>query len=305
MMERLTEGTMATLPAFTQPAMRHVGDYLALTKPRVNMLIVFCAFIGMLLAPSERMTLGLVLASTLGIALVAGAAAALNCLIEQKIDSIMARTRARPLPRGALSSRATLVWSAGLCLAGMAILYFGVNALTAWLTLATFIGYAVIYTVILKPLTPQNIVIGGLSGAMPPVLGWAAMTGEVSGQAWLLTLIIFVWTPPHFWALALYRTREYAAAGVPMLPVTHGSQFTRLHIFLYTWLLTAVTVMPFIIGMSGWIYLVVAIVLDGIFLAYTWLLWKDYSDLAAKKTFKYSITYLSVLFAALLVDHYL
>ncbi len=299
------EGTMATIPAFAQPAMRHVGEYLALTKPRVNTLIVFCAFIGMLLAPSERMTLGLVLAATLGIALVAGAAAALNCLIEQKIDSIMARTRARPLPRGALTGRATLIWSALLCLAGVAILYYQVNALTAWLTLATFIGYAVIYTVILKPLTPQNIVIGGLSGAMPPLLGWAAMTGEVSGQAWLLTLIIFVWTPPHFWALALYRTREYAAAGVPMLPVTHGSQFTRLHIFLYTWLLTAVTIMPFIIGMSGWLYLAVAVILDGIFLAYTWLLWRDYSDLAAKKTFKYSITYLSVLFTALLIDHYL
>ncbi len=296
---------MATISAFTQPAMRHVGEYLALTKPRVNTLIVFCAFIGMLLAPSERMTLGLVLAATLGIALVAGAAAALNCLIEQKIDSIMARTRARPLPRGALTGQATLIWSALLCLAGTALLYYRVNALTAWLTLATFIGYAVIYTVILKPLTPQNIVIGGLSGAMPPVLGWAAMAGEVSGQAWLLTLIIFVWTPPHFWALALYRTREYAAAGVPMLPVTHGSKFTRLHIFLYTWLLTAVTIMPFIVGMSGWLYLAVAVILDGIFLAYAWLLWRDYSDLAAKKTFKYSITYLSVLFTALLIDHYL
>ena len=299
------EGYMATFFTSAQPAMRHVGEYLALTKPRVNMLIVFCAFIGMLLAPSEKMTLGLVLAATLGIALVAGAAAALNCLIEQKIDSIMARTRARPLPRGALSSSATLIWSAGLCLAGMAILYYEVNALTAWLTLATFIGYAIIYTIILKPLTPQNIVIGGLSGAMPPVLGWAAMTGAVSAEAWLLTLIIFVWTPPHFWALALYRTREYAAAGVPMLPVTHGSQFTRLHIFLYTWLLTAVTIMPFIIRMSGWFYLVVAVVLDGIFLAYTWLLWRDYSDVAAKKTFRYSIFYLSILFLALLIDHFL
>lgn len=296
---------MTTIFTSAQPAIRHVGEYLALTKPRVNMLIVFCAFIGMLLAPSERMTLGLVLASTLGIALVAGAAAALNCLIEQKIDSMMARTRARPLPRGVLSGRATLIWSAVLCLAGMSILYFWVNALTAWLTLATFIGYAIIYTVILKPLTPQNIVIGGLSGAMPPALGWAAMTGEVSGQAWLLALIIFVWTPPHFWALALYRTREYAAAGVPMLPVTHGSQFTRLHIFLYTWLLTAVTIMPFIIGMSGWPYLAVAVVLDGIFLAYAWLLWRDYSDRAAKKTFRYSIFYLSILFLALLIDHYL
>lgn len=285
--------------------MRQLNEYLALTKPRVVTLIVFCAFIGMLLAPSEQMTPALVAAATLGIALVAGAAAAINCLIEQKIDGIMARTRARPLPRGALSGSATLIWSAGLCLTGMAILYFGVNALTAWLTLATFIGYAVIYTVILKPLTPQNIVIGGLSGAMPPVLGWAAMTGEVSGQAWLLALIIFVWTPPHFWALALYRTREYAAAGVPMLPVTHGPKFTGLHILLYTWLLTAVTMLPFVIRMSGWFYLAAALVLDAIFLAYAWLLWRDYSDRAAQKTFKYSIFYLSALFSALLIDHYL
>lgn len=288
-----------------QPAMHQVSEYIALTKPRVITLVVFCAFIGMLLAPSGRMTPGLVAAATLGITLVAAAAAALNCLIEQKIDSIMARTRARPLPRGALSGRATLIWSSGLCLAGMAILYYGVNALTAWLTLATFIGYAIIYTVILKPLTPQNIVIGGLAGAMPPVLGWAAMTGDVSGQAWLLALIIFVWTPPHFWALALYRSREYAKAGVPMLPVTHGSKFTRLHILLYTWLLTAVTLMPFVIRMSGWLYLVPTLVLDGIFLVYAWLLWQNYSDRVAQKTFRYSIFYLSALFSVLLIDHYL
>ena len=288
-----------------QPAMHQVGEYIALTKPRVIMLVVFCAFIGMLLAPSERASPGLVAAATLGITLVAAAAAALNCLIEQKIDAVMARTRARPLPRGALSGRDTLIWSSGLCLAGMAILYYGVNALTAWLTLATFIGYALIYTVILKPLTPQNIVIGGLAGAMPPVLGWAAMTGEVSGQAWLLALIIYVWTPPHFWSLALYRSREYAAAGVPMLPVTHGAKFTRLHIFLYTWLLTAVTLMPFAIRMSGWLYLAPTLVLDGIFLTYAWLLWQNYSDRLARQTFRYSIFYLSALFSFLLIDHYL
>jgi len=291
--------------AFARPAMKQAGEYVALTKPRVIMLIVFCAFIGMLLAPAERLSFPTVLAATIGIALVAGAAAALNCLIEQKIDAIMARTRARPLPRGALSGRATLIWSAGLCATGLGMLLWWVNPLTAWLTLATFLGYAIIYTVILKPLTPQNIVIGGLSGAMPPVLGWAAITGNVSGEAWLLALIIFVWTPPHFWALALYRTREYAAAGVPMLPVTHGSQFTRLHIFLYTWLLTAVTLMPFVIRMSGWLYLAVAVVLDCIFLAYTWLLLKEYSDQVARKTFRYSIFYLSALFSALLLDHYL
>jgi protoheme IX farnesyltransferase len=284
---------------------RQAGDFLALTKPRVVALIVFCAFIGMLLAPGSLAMPGVLAAATVGIALVAGAAAALNCLIEQNIDRKMARTRARPLPRGALTARATLLWSLALCGLGLAVLLYWVNPLTAWLTLATFVGYAIVYTVVLKPLTPQNIVIGGLSGAMPPALGWAAVANEVPGQAWLLVLIIYAWTPPHFWALALYRTREYAAAGVPMLPVTHGSQFTRLHIFLYTWLLTAVTLMPFIIGMSGWVYLAVALVLDALFLAYAWLLWQEYSDLAARKTFRYSIFYLSALFSALLGDHFL
>jgi len=284
---------------------QQAGNFLALTKPRVVSLIVFCAFIGMLLAPGSLAMPGVLAAATLGIALVAGAAAALNCLIEQNIDRKMARTHARPLPRGAISAGATLVWSLALCSLGLAILLYWVNPLTAWLTLATFLGYALIYTVVLKPLTPQNIVIGGLSGAMPPALGWAAVANDVPGQAWLLVLIIFAWTPPHFWALALYRTREYAAAGIPMLPVTHGSKFTRLHIFLYTWLLTAVTLMPFIIRMSGWLYLLVALVLDAVFLAYTWLLWQEYSDAAARKTFRYSIFYLSVLFSALLIDHYL
>ena len=284
---------------------RQAGDFLALTKPRVVSLIVFCAFIGMLLAPGGLGMPGVLAAATLGIALVAGAAAALNCLIEQNIDRLMARTRARPLPRGAIGTGATLVWSLALCGLGLAVLLYWVNPLTAWLTLATFIGCSIIYTVILKPLTPQNIVIGGLSGAMPPALGWAAVANDVPGQAWLLVLIIYAWTPPHFWALALYRTREYAAAGIPMLPVTHGSEFTRLHIFLYTWLLTAVTLMPFIIGMSSWLYLMVALVLDALFLAYAWLLWKEYSDLAARKTFRYSIFYLSALFSALLIDHFL
>ena len=284
---------------------RQAGDFFALTKPRVVSLIVFCAFIGMLLAPGGLDRPGVLVAATLGIALVAGAAAALNCLIEQNIDRLMARTRARPLPRGAISAGATLAWSLALCSTGLAILLYWVNPLTAWLTLATFVGYAIIYTVVLKPLTPQNIVIGGLSGAMPPALGWAAVANDVPGEAWLLVLIIYAWTPPHFWALALYRMREYAAAGIPMLPVTHGSQFTRLHIFLYTWLLTAVTLMPFIIGMGGWIYLSAALVLDALFLTYAWLLWQEYSDVAARKTFRYSIFYLSALFSALLVDHFL
>lgn len=297
--------TMNSPNTVTNALRQQAGDFLALTKPRVVSLIVFCALIGMLLAPAGLDRPGVLVAATLGIALVAGAAAALNCLIEQNIDRLMARTRARPLPRGSISAAATLAWSLALCGCGLAMLLYWVNPLTAWLTLATFVGYSIIYTVILKPLTPQNIVIGGLSGAMPPALGWAAVANDLPAQAWLLVLIIYAWTPPHFWALALYRTREYAAAGIPMLPVTHGSKFTRLHIYLYTWLLTAVTLMPFIIGMSGWLYLLIALALDALFLAYAWLLWKEYSDVAARKTFRYSIFYLSALFSALLIDHFL
>ena len=282
-----------------------VSDYLTLTKPRVISLIVFCALIGMLLAPSENLTFWRVFAATIGIGLVSAAAAAFNCLVELKIDQRMARTRSRPTVRGAISVRAALGWSSILGALGMAILLAWVNVLTAVLTLATFVGYAIIYTLFLKPRTPQNIVIGGLSGAMPPALGWAAITNSVPAEAWVLVLIIFIWTPPHFWALALYRTEEYAAAGVPMLPVTHGPEFTRLHVFLYTILLTAVTLMPFIIGMSGVFYLISALLLDGIFLVYSWKIWRNYSDLLAKKTFRFSIIYLSVLFAALLIDHYI
>jgi heme o synthase len=281
------------------------AEYVTLTKPRVVSLIVFCAVIGMLLAPGGADSIGVMLAATLGIALVAGAAAAFNCLVEQEIDRRMARTRARPTARGAIGTGATLLWSSLLCAAGMALLFWGVNALTAWLTLATFVGYSIIYTVILKPLTPQNIVIGGLSGAMPPALGWAAVANDVPAEAWLLVLIIFVWTPPHFWALALYRAKDYAAAGLPMLPVTHGSQFTRLQILLYTILLAAVTLLPFVIRMSGWIYLAAAVVLNAVFLAYAWRIWRNYSDRLAQKTFRYSIFYLSALFAALLLDRYL
>lgn len=282
-----------------------IGDYLALTKPRVVSLIVFCAFIGMLLAPSEDLTIARVVAATIGIALVAGAAAAFNCLVEQHIDQRMARTRARPTARGVISRRAALLWSLFLGSLGLIVLMTWVNMLTAALTLATFVGYSVIYTLILKPRTPQNIVIGGLSGAMPPALGWAAIANDVPAQAWLLVLIIYVWTPPHFWALALYRTKEYASAGVPMLPVTHGPEFTRLHIFLYTILLSTVTLMPFIIRMSGWPYLISALILNTVFLGYAWLIWRDYSDRAAQRTFRYSIFYLSALFAALLVDHFI
>jgi heme o synthase len=280
-------------------------QFLQLTKPRVVSLIVFTAVIGMFLAvPSGLPPVALTLAATLGIALVAGSAAAINCLVEQKVDAVMARTRGRPLPRGTLTSNQTLLFAAIIGAIGMWLLYQGVNALTMWLTLATFIGYAVIYTILLKPATPQNIVIGGASGAMPPVLGWAAMTGEVSHDALILFLIIFAWTPPHFWALALYRKPEYAKAGVPMLPVTHGDQYTRLHVLLYTVILSAITLLPFATRMSGWIYLASILLLNGVFIYYAVRIYVCYSDALARKTFTYSIVYLSLLFAALLADHY-
>jgi protoheme IX farnesyltransferase len=281
--------------------------FYALTKPRVVSLIVFCAVIGMLLAvpAGSWIPARLLLAATVGIALVAGAAAAVNCLVEQRIDALMARTRARPLPRGALSSIETLVFAGVVGGTGLWLLYNLVNPLTMWLTLGTFVGYAVIYTVVLKPLTPQNIVIGGASGAMPPVLGWAAVTGEVAPDALLLFLIIFAWTPPHFWSLALYRAEEYARAGLPMLPVTHGRKYTQLHVLLYTLILVACSLMPFVSGMSGWLYLTAALILGGFFIAYAVRIYVDYSDALARRTFRYSILYLAALFAALLVDHYL
>jgi protoheme IX farnesyltransferase len=271
----------------------------------VVQLIVFCAVIGMLLAEPGLPDLQRVLFATIGIWLVAAAAAAFNCVVEQRIDAKMARTAWRPTAKGELTNAQTLVFSALLCAAGSALLYWGVNPLTMGLTFATFVGYAVVYTVVLKPLTPQNIVIGGASGAMPPLLGWVAVRGEVGAEALLLVLIIFLWTPPHFWALALYRTEDYARAGLPMLPVTHGSEFTRLQVFLYTLVLFAATLLPFIYGMSGLIYLVAAVVLGGIFILHAWQLWRDYSDLLARQTFRFSIWHLSLLFAALLLDHYL
>lgn len=279
-------------------------QFWLLTKPRVVSLIVFTAVIGMFLATPGMVPLNILLAATIGIALVAGAAAAVNCLIEQKLDALMARTRARPLPQGEVTSPQTLLFASVVGGTGLVLLNTWVNPLTMWLTLGTFVGYAVIYTVILKPRTPQNIVIGGASGAMPPVLGWAAVTGDVSADALLLFLIIFTWTPPHFWALALYRKNEYAKAGMPMLPVTHGEEFTQLHVMLYTVILTAATMLPVATGMGGVIYLVSALILDGVFLYYAYLIWKHYTDAIAKRTFAYSILYLSLLFAALLVDHY-
>ncbi|MGA0610372.1 heme o synthase [Caldimonas sp. KR1-144] len=283
-------------------------QFFVLTKPRVVQLIVFCALIGMLLAVPgwpDAAAWGTLALACLGIWLVASAAAAFNCLVEQGIDAKMKRTAWRPTAKGELGRGQTLLFAAVLCALGSALLWTAVNPLTMWLTLATFVGYAVIYTVILKPLTPQNIVIGGASGAMPPVLGWAAMRGEVGPESLILFLIIFLWTPPHFWALALYRAEDYARAGLPMLPVTHGNEFTRLQILLYTFVLLAATLLPFVYGMSGWPYLVAAVALGLWFCAYALRLWRGYSEALARRTFRFSIWYLSALFAALMVDHYL
>ncbi|MGE5865608.1 MAG: heme o synthase [Rhizobacter sp.] len=287
------------------PRMSRVRQFNALTKPRVVQLIVFCAVIGMLLAEPGVPDWRLAVPAAAGIWLVAAAAAAFNCVVEQRIDAKMARTAWRPTAKGELTNTQTLLFSAILGFVGSAILYLLVNPLTMWLTFATFVGYAVIYTVVLKPMTPQNIVIGGASGAMPPVLGWAAMRGEVGPEALMLCLIIFLWTPPHFWALALYRAEDYRKAGLPMLPVTHGNEFTRLHVLLYTLVLFAATLLPFIFGMSGYLYLAAAVVLGAGFIGHAWKLWRTYSDALARKTFRFSLWHLSLLFGALLIDHYL
>lgn len=282
-----------------------LAQYWALTKPRVTQLAVFCAVIGMFLATPNLPDWKTVIAATIGIWLLAGAAFAVNCLVEREIDSRMARTARRPMARGELTVPQTLVFSGVIGGAGMWVLYNFVNPLTMWLTFATFVGYAVIYTMILKPATPQNIVIGGLSGAMPPALGWAAIANDVPMQAWILVLIIFVWTPPHFWALALYRRDDYARSGLPMLPITHGLKFTQFHILLYTIALVATTMLPYAVKMSGLIYLASASILGAIFLWYAWRIYRHYTDLLARQTFTYSIVYLSLLFVALLADHYL
>lgn len=297
---------MTTAAATNRPST--LGQYYALTKPRVVQLIVFCALIGMVLAVPglpNWSEVRLALLACLGIWLVAGAAAAFNCIVEKGIDAKMKRTAWRPTAKGELSDRQTLLFSAALCASGSALLYVTVNPLTMWLTFATFVGYAVVYTVILKPLTPQNIVIGGASGAMPPVLGWAAMTNDVGPEALILFLIIFLWTPPHFWALALYRVEDYRKSGLPMLPVTHGNEFTRLQILLYTMVLFAACLMPFAYGMSSWLYLLVALGVSAGFTGYALRLWRNYSDALARQTFRFSLIHLSVLFAALLVDHYI
>ncbi|MCL4746053.1 MAG: heme o synthase [Burkholderiaceae bacterium] len=285
---------------------RHTAlQYLALTKPRIVLLAAFCALIGMLLASDDKVPWTILVSATAGISLLAAAGFAFNCLIERSVDAKMARTRARPLVRGEIGAASTVAFAGVLAGLGAWLLYAFVNALTMWLTLATFVGYAVVYTVILKPATPQNIVIGGASGAMPPLLGWTAVANEVGAPALALFLIIFVWTPPHFWSLALYRVEDYRRSGLPMLPVTHGSEFTRRSILLYTLLLVATTLLPFVIGMSGWFYLAAALVLGAIFVAFAWRLWRAYSDALSRRTFGYSIFYLAALFGAMLVDHYL
>jgi heme o synthase len=284
---------------------RRLQAFYSLCKPRVNALIVFTAMIGMWLASPAMAHPVRFLAGSLGIALVAGAAAAINCLAERTSDALMARTRNRATARGSISAVETLTLATLVGGIGLWLLHALVNDLTMWLTLATFLGYAVIYTMVLKPMTPMNIVIGGAAGAMPPVLGWAAMTGAVGVEALSLFLIVFLWTPPHFWALACYRRDEFAKAALPMLPVTHGLEFTCRHIRMYTVLLSAATLLPVWIGLSGWLYLTAALALDAGFLGYAVRLCRRYDDALSRRTFKYSIGYLTLLFTALIVDRLL
>lgn len=279
-------------------------QYFRLTKPRVVALIMFTAIVGMFLSTPAMVRLSVLLIGTLGIGLAAASGAAINQLVEADADARMRRTRGRPIPTGQLNRRQALMFALVLAAVSMLILTQWVNTLTAVLSFASLIGYALVYTVFLKHATPQNIVIGGAAGAMPPVLGWTAVTGAVEPDALLLFLIVFCWTPPHFWALALYRHADYAQAGVPMLPVTHGSRYTRQHILFYTLLLTAATLMPFVTRMSGWIYLAGALALNAVFLFYAVALLRDYSDALARRTFAYSIQYLALLFALMLIDHY-
>ncbi len=276
-----------------------------LGKPRVVALLTFTAVVGMLLASPGVPPLAALVFGSLGIALLASSAAALNGVLERRIDTMMVRTRRRPLPTAAINVEEALVYIAVTGIVGLAILYFLVNTLTAALTLATFMGYGVVYTLLLKPLTPQNIVIGGASGAMPPVLGWTAVTGSLAPEPLLLFLIIFMWTPPHFWALALYRRSDYSNAGIPMLPVTHGARFTCHFIVLYSVALAATTLLPFAIGSTGRFYLGAALLLDALFLRQAWKLAGDPREANAVRMFRFSITYLGLLFAALVVDHYL
>jgi len=293
---------MTTLSIYL--ARNHVRALVQLCKPRVLLLIVFCAVIGMFLSVPGIPAASTVLPATLGIALVAAAAAMVNCLVERTVDARMRRTARRATATGEVSVVETMLAALLLGTLGMLLLLAWVNVLTAWLTLATFIGYAVVYTLLLKPATPQNIVIGGASGAMPPVLGWVAVTHQIDAMALVLFLIIYTWTPPHFWALALYRREDYARAGLPMLPVTHGERFTTLSIVLYSLLLTGVTLLPVALGASGWVYLLSALLLNGRLVFLAGALHRQYADMLARRVFSWSIWYLTWLFAALLIDHY-
>ncbi|NJD24258.1 MAG: protoheme IX farnesyltransferase [Betaproteobacteria bacterium] len=291
-----------TVATPTLPLGRRLAAFAQLCKPRVNSLIVFTAMIGMFLATPGFPPLLRFLVAALGIALVAFAAAALNCLVERTVDARMARTAWRATARGEISVLETVTLASLLGAFGLWLLHAWINDLTMWLTLATFVGYAILYTLVLKPSTPMNIVIGGASGAMPPLLGWTAMTGQVSAEPLVLFLIIFLWTPPHFWALACYRRDDYARSGLPMLPVTHGVAFTCQHILWYTVMLAGASLIPVSLGMSGWLYLAAIVVLDLVFLAYAIALCRSYSDALARRTFRYSILYLTLLFAALFAD---
>jgi len=290
--------------AIEQSTVPRWRQYYNLTKPKVVALIVFTAVVGMLLSTHGMVPLQALIFGTLGIALAAASGAAINHVVDQRIDAVMARTQNRPLPTGQLDEKSAMIFALTLALIAMAVLLAFVNVLTAWLTFISLIGYAVIYTMFLKRSTPQNIVLGGAAGATPPLLGWTAVTGEINTEALLLFLIIFVWTPPHFWALAIRRREEYAKVNVPMLPVTHGVRFTKQHILMYTLMLFAVTLMPFTIHMSGTIYLAGAVALGIGFIYYAARLCCSDSDRLAMKTFGYSIFYLSALFAFLLIDHY-
>ena len=282
-----------------------VRDYYEMCKPRVVMMMILTSLVGMFLAVPGMVPLDILIWGNIGIALVASAGAVVNHLIDHQVDTIMQRTIKRPIPQGRVSTTQALMFALAICVLGMAILMFMVNPLCAWLTLASFVGYAIIYTGFLKRATPQNIVIGGVSGAMPPLLGWSAVSGTIDPNALLLVLIIFAWTPPHFWPLAIHRKTDYAKTDIPMLPVTHGDSLTKLHTLLYTIIMCLVTVLPYLTGMSGGVYLVSAILLGGGFMYYSLQLMFTDKPRAALTTFRYSIVYLIVLFIALLVDHYL
>lgn len=280
-------------------------DYLELTKPRVVALMILTSVIGMMLAVPGLVPLDVLVLGNLGIALCAGGAATVNHLVDRQVDMKMARTFNRPVAKGRVTPASALFFALLLGCSGMAILLIYINAITAWLTLASLLGYAVVYTLFLKRATPQNIVIGGIAGAAPPLLGWTAVTGEIHGYGLLLVLIIFAWTPPHFWALAVHRRDEYAKADIPMLPVTHGIKYTTLHILLYTLILLVVTVLPYVVGMSGWLYLVGAVLLGAGFLYWAIVMMIGKNKEAGMSTFKYSILYLMLLFVVMLLDHYL